>query len=107
VTSFAALRLGAPDLAVANLFGSNLFNIGVLAVVDLAYLQGPLLSHVSYAHMMSAFSALMMTGVCIAGLVFRTSKRELGYLSWEGFALLILYLFNAFIIFSFSPVGVS
>ena len=107
VTSFAALRLGAPDLAVANLFGSNLFNIAVLAVDDLAYFQGSLLSHVSYTHLMSVFTALMMTGVCIAGVLFRTSKKDFGFLSWEGFALLILYVFNAFILFYFSQVGIS
>ncbi len=107
VTSFAALRLGAPDLAVANLFGSNLFNMAVLAMDDLAYLHGPLLSNVSVTQMVSVFSALMMTGICVAGLIFRSSKKGLGVLSWEGFGLIIVYLLNGFILFSFSRLGIA
>ncbi|HEX9757528.1 MAG TPA: sodium:calcium antiporter [Nitrospiria bacterium] len=107
VTSFSALRLGAPDLAVANLLGSNLFNMAVLSLDDFAYLKGPLLSHVSFTHLISVFSALMMTGVCIVGVLFRAPKKELGFLSWEGFALMILYIFNALILFYFSNMGIS
>ena len=47
VLTFAALRLAAPYLAVANLFGNNLSNMTILALVDLAYIRGPLLFHVT------------------------------------------------------------
>ena len=41
--SYAAVRIGAPDLAIANLLGSNLFNMGfVLFIDDVAYVDGPL-----------------------------------------------------------------
>jgi cation:H+ antiporter len=101
VTSFAALRLAAPDLAVANLFGSNLFNIGILAIDDLAYMQGPLLSHVSIYHLFSAITALMMTGICITGLIYRTQKKAWATLGWDGIALLTIYLLNAYLLFIF------
>ena len=39
--SVAALRIGALDMAIGNLFGSNLFNIFILAIDDALYLQGP------------------------------------------------------------------
>ncbi len=35
VVSVAALRIGAADMAIANLFGSNMFNIFILAIDDL------------------------------------------------------------------------
>jgi cation:H+ antiporter len=47
VVTIGALRIGALDMAIANLLGSNLFDILVLAVDDLAYVRGPLLSAVS------------------------------------------------------------
>ena len=43
-TSFAALRIGAPELAITNLLGSNLFNMGfVLFLDDVAHTGGPIL----------------------------------------------------------------
>jgi cation:H+ antiporter len=106
VTSFAALRLIAPDLAIANLFGSNLFNMAILAVDDLAYLKGPLLSDVSFFHLFSAITALMMTAICITGLIYRTQKKAWATLNWDGIALLILYLLNAYLLFAFGKEGV-
>ena len=37
VVSFAAIRLGSYDMAVGNLFGSNIFNILILAVDGAAH----------------------------------------------------------------------
>ncbi len=34
--SLAAIRIGAVDMAIANVLGSNLFNIAILAVYDIA-----------------------------------------------------------------------
>jgi cation:H+ antiporter len=100
VTSFAALRLAAPDLAVANLFGSNLFNMVILAIDDIAYAPGALLGHVSSNHLFSAVTALMMTGIGIAGLIYRSEKKAWRNLSWDGLALLALYLLNAYGLFT-------
>ncbi|HLG22827.1 MAG TPA: hypothetical protein VI382_08420, partial [Candidatus Manganitrophaceae bacterium] len=100
VTSFTALRLAAPDLAVANLFGSNLFDMAILAIDDLFYVQGPLLSDVSSNHLISAISAMMMTGIGITGLIYRAEKKVWATVSWDGAALLILYLLNAYFLFT-------
>lgn len=42
--TIAAVRIGAVDMAVANLLGSNLFDMLVLAVDDFFYVPGPLLA---------------------------------------------------------------
>jgi len=42
--TISALRIGALDMAIANLLGSNLFDIVILAVDDLFYTEGPLLA---------------------------------------------------------------
>jgi cation:H+ antiporter len=99
VTSITAVRLAAPDLAIANLFGSNLFNLAILSVDDLLFIKGPLLSHVSVNHQSSAIAALMMTGIGITGLMYRTQKKAWANMSWDGTALLVLYLFNAYMIY--------
>jgi cation:H+ antiporter len=41
--SISALRIGAQNLAIANLLGSNATNIALLLPLDIAYREGPLL----------------------------------------------------------------
>lgn len=99
VVTLAALRLGALDMAIANLLGSNLFNIAIIAIDDLFYLRGPLLSHVADTHVFSAFSALMMTGAVIVGLLYRPQRRLFGAVGWIGLLLLAIYLLNTYVLF--------
>ena len=58
VISISALRIGAADMAIANLLGSNLFNMVILAIDDLAYPGGPLFSAVSQNHAITGAIAL-------------------------------------------------
>ena len=99
VVTVAALRIGAVDLAIGNLFGSNLFNIAILAIDDLFYMQGPLLAHVSVSHAASAFSAMMMSGLAIVGLVLRPSSRIFRTVSWISLLLFVIYLLNTLFLY--------
>ena len=99
VVTVAALRMGAIDLAIGNLFGSNLFNIAILAIDDLAYLPGPLLADVSLTHATSAFSAMMMSGLAVVGLVLRPTSRVFRTVSWISLLLLVIYLLNSLFLY--------
>jgi cation:H+ antiporter len=97
--TIGALRIGAVDLAVGNLLGSNLFNLAILAVDDLFYLPGPLLAAVSPIHLVSALSALVMTGLAIAGLLYKPAGRLFGTVGW--ISLLIIWVFGGNAVFLF------
>lgn len=97
--TIGALRLGAPDMAVANLLGSNLFNIFILALDDIFYFKGPLLANVSGSHALSAMSATMMTGIVVVGLLYRTNSRIFKTFDWISIGLFILYLLNFTILY--------
>lgn len=99
VVTVAALQLGAVDMAIANLLGSNLFNILVLAIDDTLYTQGPLLANVSMIHAVSAISAVMMTGVAIIALMYRTDKRVIKTVGWASIVLAVIYATNACVIY--------
>jgi len=99
VVTVAALRMGAIDLAIGNLFGSNLFNIAILAIDDLFYLQGPLLADVSITHATSAFSAMMMSGLAVVGLVLRPPSRVFRTVSWISLLLFVIYLLNTLFLY--------
>lgn len=93
--TLGALRLGALDMAIGNLLGSNLFNVAILAVVDAFYLRGPLLADAAPAHAGTAVAALVMTGLVMVGLVMRPQGRTLRVVSWVSVALAATYLLNA------------
>jgi len=102
VVTVAAVRLGAVDIAVGNLFGSNLFNILILVVDDVLYLPGPLFSAVEPIHAVSALSAMMMTGVAIVGLLYRPRARVLRTVGWASIFLFCIYLINSYVLFLFN-----
>lgn len=95
VTSFGAVRIGAVDLAIGGLLGSNLFDILIIAIDDLAYLSGAIFTHVSSLHMFSALTATAMTGVVMVALSCRLKSRVWHMANWASAALLALYLLNA------------
>jgi cation:H+ antiporter len=101
VVTIAALRIGALDMAVGNLLGSNLFNILILAIDDVVYVKGPLLSHVSPSHSSSVFTTMMMSAAVIIGLLYRREHRVLRSVNWPSVVLLILYLTNTFMLYSY------
>ena len=99
VVTIAALRLGALDMAISNLLGSNLFNIVIIAVSDAFFTSGPILSYVSPVHVVSAVSALMMTGIVIVGLLYRSRTRLFRTVGWTSLFLLVIYLFNSYVLY--------
>ena len=100
--TIGALRIGAIDMAIGNVLGSNLFDIVILAIDDLLYLQGPLLAFVSPSHAVTAFSAMMMTGVAVIGLLYRPKTRVFKTVGWASLFLFSLYLLNTYVIYLYA-----
>jgi cation:H+ antiporter len=99
VVTLAALRLRALDMAIGGLLGSNLFDILIIAIDDVFYRRGSILADVSSVHAVTAFSAVMMTGAVIIGLVYRPRRRLLQTMSVISFALLAVYVINVYVLF--------
>jgi cation:H+ antiporter len=99
VVVVAAVRIGALDMAVSNLLGSNLFDALIIAIDDICYGRGPLLAHVSPAHAITAVSASTMTGLTIIGLLYRPKGQLFGRVGWIGASLVGVYLVNSWALF--------
>ena len=90
VTSIAAVRLGAYDLAVGNLFGSNALNMSIFVVLDGVH-GGSLLADVAPAHVISALVAIALMAGGLAALVYR-ARRRFAVLEPGSAAMLVTYL---------------
>lgn len=91
-SSLAAIRIGAIDMAVANVLGSNLFNIAILSVYDIADGRANLWASLTQANGFAAVMTMMMTGVVIVSLMYRISPKTPYRISWDGLALLGMYV---------------
>lgn len=62
--------LGAADLAVGDLLGSSLFNLLILAVIDLTtHTAGKMLTRTTAAHALSATAGMMLTAIVLLFLL--------------------------------------
>lgn len=99
VVSLFALKIDAVDLAIGNLFGSNLFNIFILTINDIFFLKGPILSYSSVTHIIPALSAIAMTAIAIIGLTYRASRKPL-FLAWDSIGMLMTYIVSMLLLYT-------
>jgi cation:H+ antiporter len=90
--SLAAIRLGAIDLAIGNVLGSNLFNITLFFVYDLADGGANFWASLTNANAFAAVMAMMMTAVVIISLMYRASPKTPYRISWDGFVIAGMYI---------------
>jgi len=78
VASLAACRIGAFDLAVGNVLGSNAFNVAVLFILDCVDTSGPMLPAVEPIHAVTLLSAIVATGVVLQIVISPRAPRVWG-----------------------------
>lgn len=97
--SVAALRLGAKELAVANMFGSNLFNTAIIFINDVLYRKAPIFNVLSQQHIFTAFIVLFMTAIVSAGLILKPKKKTKLGLSNYAIGLIVVFIIGAYVNF--------
>ncbi len=102
IASLEAVRMKALDLAVSNIFGSNIFNLAILGLYDLAYIQGNFWMNINMVYIFASVIAIIMTTVAIVGMVYREARRSPFNLSLNGFILIGLYLLGMYVIYQAS-----
>ncbi len=73
VISFSGIRLGFLDMAVGNVLGSNMFNLLIIFVADVAMRKADLLANASSKHWTSVVLILVLT--LIGGALLRTKTK--------------------------------
>jgi len=99
VVTVAALRLGAVDMAVADILGANMLDMVVITWADLFYTRGPILAMVSQTHLITAIMSVVMSLLVIVGLRFRQKGKTFIVISWYGPLIIGLYIFGVYSLF--------
>jgi len=102
VASIASVRIGAYDMAVGNLFGSNVGNMSILVFADIAYSDGPILSAVSPTHVMTGLGAILLMAIAVAAIVGESEQTRVRKLEPDAIVLLLAYVFTMTLIAIYS-----
>lgn len=100
--SVAAIRLGAREMAVANMVGSNLFNMTIIAVNDIFFRKASIFSALSVQHVFMALMVIVMTVVVCAALILKPKARTRLGVSLYSILLLVVFVAGMYVSFLIS-----
>ncbi|GGF33904.1 cation transporter [Halobacillus andaensis] len=93
-SSVTAVVIDAPDLAVGNLIGSNLFNIMGLAIFDIVYRRHQIMTHATVESKLYGWLVIFMTLIILVGLSL-TLPTHIFHISYSTIAVIMLYFIGS------------
>jgi cation:H+ antiporter len=99
VATIAAVRMRVYDLAIGNLFGSNMFNIFALGLVDVIFTKGRFLNTISSEFVLVGFIGMIMTLIALIGNQSRL-KRRLIFVELDATALVVTFILGMILIYN-------
>lgn len=98
-TVFAAVRLRRYEMALGDIFGTNLFNAALIFVIDLLAPGGPVLGRVGAFSAFGALLGLVLTAIFMAGVIERRDRTVLR-MGWDSLAALVVYAAGVVVLFT-------
>ncbi|MEA1923425.1 MAG: hypothetical protein U9N63_12310 [Pseudomonadota bacterium] len=100
VVTFSAVSIGSFAMAAGNIFGSNIFNIAILAVADLFYFRSSIFAAASPSQSLIAAIGLLMTGLYLFAGQYASEKRFADRWPIDSLLVVGVYLFSLYALFS-------
>jgi len=100
-TTITGASIGAPNIAIGNALGSNLFNVAIVGVLDVLLMRrrpGSFLASVRHYHTISGGTAILLTALAIVGIAWRPGVSILG-IAPISLLILIAYVAGVFLVF--------
>lgn len=100
VTTLRAVAINAPDLAMGNILGSCLYNLALLAVIDLLEGRGALTARVNQGHIITA--SLSIITICIASIaMLGIVYLPIGWVGAETLIIALVYIFGGRLLYRY------
>ncbi|MGB7180754.1 MAG: hypothetical protein WA888_13510 [Burkholderiaceae bacterium] len=97
-TTIAAARMGSFNMAISNIFGSNLIMVALLLPADVLYRGGPILSEVSAHESFALVCGILVTAIYVVGILVRKKPRVL-QMGIDSIGVLIVYIGSLFALY--------
>ncbi|MBP7998522.1 MAG: sodium:calcium antiporter [Chloroflexi bacterium] len=98
LAAIAAVRLGAYDLAIGNLFGSNIFNMLGLGLADFFYTEGRFLGDIDPSFALVGLLGLLLMIMALIGNLARIERR-IFYIEVDAVLMILVYLAGMYLLF--------
>lgn len=98
VTTLAAARIGADDMAIGNLFGSTMFNMFAIGLTDVFFVSGRFLAAIDPSFLLVGMLGLLMTVLALVGNLARLERRVL-FIEVDALALIVAYLGGMWLVY--------
>lgn len=102
VTVLVAIQLANYNLAIGNILGSNVFNILILVIIDLAFRQGAVLAAIDPVTIVTASAVLLLNLFVIAAVIIAKNKKYMRFYGLPSALIIILYFICSYVIYAFS-----
>ncbi len=97
VATLTAVLIGAFDLAIGNIYGSNAFTIVIL--LPLAYFcRGALLAVVSPTHAVTCLAVILITSIALMGQLYQVESR-IRFLEPDAWLVILLVIGSLALVF--------
>jgi len=91
VTTIAAIRRGALQLAIGGIIGGNMFDALFIAASDVAYREGSIYHAIEVRTLFWIALVMLLTGILLLGMLRREKQGPAG-IGWESFLVLGLWI---------------
>lgn len=91
VVTLSALSIGRTEMAIGNIFGSNMTNMFLLSLCDPLVPGKPLLRDVSVSHIFTLLIGFVLTLIVVKGLA-QSHKRRFWHMGWDAWTVLAVYV---------------
>ena len=98
VTTIAAARIGADDMAIGNLFGSNMFNMVSIGIADLFLLGGRFFAVIDPSFILIGAIGLLMTIFALISTLARLERR-IWFLEIDSIILILAYFAGMYLLY--------
>ncbi|HUT04503.1 MAG TPA: hypothetical protein VM163_11515 [bacterium] len=98
---YAAVKIGSVDMAIGNVFGSNIFNIATFFLADLFFTKGPILAYVSEVHVLTGLLVVVMSVLFITASTYSRMFRGFRQVPLSA-AIVVLWLIGWLFILAFT-----
>ncbi|MGD9145833.1 MAG: hypothetical protein PVI80_09755, partial [Anaerolineae bacterium] len=91
LTMINSFRAQTPGLAAGNMFGSNMFNMLLLAILDLLNQQARILRRVAMTHALTAALGSAMIGLSVF-FILGDIRLKIGWMGADSLVLILVYV---------------
>ena len=97
-TSISAMRIRQYDLAFSDIFGTNIFDVLLIVLVDLVYDKELVMNKIEDFSVIGAALGIGLTAIFLAGILMK-SRKKIGHLGLDSVLVICLYLGGLYLLY--------